>query len=63
VIPEIGRSVTLSFGVTACAESDDRDDLLERADRALYASKQTGRNKVTKLRRSGAELHSTPVPL
>jgi diguanylate cyclase (GGDEF)-like protein/PAS domain S-box-containing protein len=62
VIPEIGRAVTLSFGVTACTKSDDPDDLIGRADRALYTSKQTGRNKVTKLRRSAAEARSAPVP-
>jgi diguanylate cyclase (GGDEF)-like protein/PAS domain S-box-containing protein len=63
VIPEIGQSVTLSFGVTACTKSDDADALLQRADRALYTSKQTGRNQVTKLRRSAAEAHSTPALL
>lgn len=63
VIPEIGRAVTLSFGVTACTKSDNPDDLLERADRALYASKKTGRNKVTKSRHSVAKAHSDPVPL
>jgi diguanylate cyclase (GGDEF)-like protein/PAS domain S-box-containing protein len=62
VIPEIGRAVTLSFGVTACAKSDDTVDLLERADRALYTSKQTGRNKVTKLRRSASKARVAPVP-
>jgi diguanylate cyclase (GGDEF)-like protein/PAS domain S-box-containing protein len=49
VIPEIGRAVTLSFGVTAFAKSDKPDDLLNRVDQALYRSKQTGRNKVTKI--------------
>jgi diguanylate cyclase (GGDEF)-like protein/PAS domain S-box-containing protein len=62
VIPEIGRAVTLSFGVTACTTSDDTVDLLERADQALYTSKQTGRNKVTKLRHSAAEVQPAPVP-
>jgi diguanylate cyclase (GGDEF)-like protein/PAS domain S-box-containing protein len=53
VIPEIGRAVTLSFGVTAFRKSDTKsdtpDDLLKRVDQALYRSKQTGRNKVTKI--------------
>ena len=53
VIPEIGRAVTLSFGVTAFTKSDTKsdtpDDLLSRVDQALYRSKQTGRNKVTKV--------------
>jgi diguanylate cyclase (GGDEF)-like protein/PAS domain S-box-containing protein len=53
VIPEIGRAVTLSFGVTEFTKSDTKsdtaDDLLARVDQALYRSKQTGRNKVTKI--------------
>jgi len=49
VIPEIGRAVTLSFGVTAYTKPDSPDDLLKRVDQALYQSKQTGRNKVTKI--------------
>jgi diguanylate cyclase (GGDEF)-like protein/PAS domain S-box-containing protein len=51
VIPEIGRAVTMSFGVTACtksgAKSDTPDDLLQRVDHALYQSKLSGRNRVT----------------
>jgi diguanylate cyclase (GGDEF)-like protein/PAS domain S-box-containing protein len=46
VIPEIGRSITLSFGLTAFAKSDSRDDLIGRVDRALYTAKETGRNRV-----------------
>jgi diguanylate cyclase (GGDEF)-like protein/PAS domain S-box-containing protein len=49
VIPEIGRAVTLSFGVTAYVKSDSPDGLVQRVDEALYTSKQTGRNKVTKI--------------
>jgi diguanylate cyclase (GGDEF)-like protein/PAS domain S-box-containing protein len=49
VIPEIGRAVTVSFGVTAYTKPDSPDDLLKRVDAALYLSKQTGRNKVTKI--------------
>jgi diguanylate cyclase (GGDEF)-like protein/PAS domain S-box-containing protein len=49
VIPEIGRAVTLSFGVTAFAKPDSPRDLLERVDQALYRSKQDGRDKVTKI--------------
>ena len=58
VIPEIGRPATLSFGVTAYAKPDSPDDLLERVDRALYMSKETGRNKVTKLRSCAVEASS-----
>ena len=53
VIAEIGRPVTLSFGVTAFTKSDSKsdtpDDLVKRVDEALYLSKQNGRNKVTKI--------------
>lgn len=51
-LPEPYR-VTASFGVTATAPSDtdaaeeDIATLLDRADRALYRSKATGRNRVT----------------
>jgi len=49
VLPEIGRPVTLSFGVTAFEKTDSPADLLKRVDHALYQSKQDGRNKVTKI--------------
>ena len=49
VIAEIGRAVTLSFGVTTYAKPDSPADLVKRVDEALYQSKQTGRNKVTKI--------------
>jgi diguanylate cyclase (GGDEF)-like protein/PAS domain S-box-containing protein len=49
VIAEIGRAVTLSFGVTTYAKPDTPSDLVKRVDEALYQSKQTGRNKVTKI--------------
>ena len=47
-IPEIGRPVTLSFGVTAYHKPDTAEELLARIDAALYASKQGGRNKVSR---------------
>jgi diguanylate cyclase (GGDEF)-like protein/PAS domain S-box-containing protein len=40
-------TLTVSIGVTNNLESDERlANLLERADKALYQAKQTGRNKV-----------------
>lgn len=39
--------VTISFGVAALLETDTPEDLIARADMALYRSKQKGRNTVT----------------
>ena len=40
------RALTASFGVTAWQPEDTFDTLLHRADRALYAAKGGGRNRV-----------------
>lgn len=39
--------VTISIGVSSIAASDNWEKIYNRADQALYQSKQTGRNKVT----------------
>jgi len=39
-------SVTASFGLAVASEVDSEDDLVTRADQALYRAKQTGRNRV-----------------
>jgi len=41
--------VTISMGVTQMAQGESANDFFERADRALYASKRSGRNCVTVL--------------
>jgi diguanylate cyclase len=41
------ESITLSFGVARHLPGEAADDLLTRADAALYRSKQEGRNRVT----------------
>lgn len=39
------RPVTISCGVTVAKRGDDIDSMLQRADAALYAAKQGGRNR------------------
>ena len=41
-------SVTMSFGVTTCRGAEDLEAATSRADQALYASKNGGRNRVTR---------------
>lgn len=41
-----GLLVTSSIGVTELIENDDFDTLFNRADKAVYKAKETGRNKV-----------------
>ena len=63
IIPEIGRAVTVSFGVTAYAKPDSPEDLVKRVDQALYRSKQAGRDKVTKIARPRKRTLSKQKPL
>ena len=39
-------NVTASFGVSSTQQGDDRNALVERADKALYLAKSSGRNRV-----------------
>jgi len=45
----LSRSITVSFGITLYQKGDSEDSIFKRADKALYISKTTGRNKVTLL--------------
>ena len=44
---EIQVRVTISVGATMAAPTETGDDLVDRADKLMYASKQGGRNRVT----------------
>jgi len=41
-------TITLSMGICMASEADSPEDLYTKADRALYRSKVTGRNRVTR---------------
>jgi diguanylate cyclase (GGDEF)-like protein len=42
-------SITISIGATELIEKDDRESFIKRGDKALYLSKNTGRNKLSYL--------------
>lgn len=44
---EVIASVTMSLGVTLYRMGEDAREFIDRADRALYASKAGGRDRVT----------------
>jgi len=41
------QTITCSFGIAEMIPGEDPKKLFERADKALYASKEGGRNRVT----------------
>jgi PleD family two-component response regulator len=49
--PEKGKkaSITVSIGATQYAENEELSTFIQRADKAMYLSKQKGRNLVTAL--------------
>ncbi len=46
VVDEIGKSVTVSIGVSAYKENDSIESLIHNVDMALYEAKKNGRNRV-----------------
>jgi len=40
------NSVTASFGLTTCNDSDSSDSIISRADDAMYEAKENGKNRV-----------------
>jgi diguanylate cyclase (GGDEF)-like protein len=50
-LPETDRkiSITISIGATQYAENEELSTFIQRADKAMYISKQKGRNQVTAL--------------
>jgi diguanylate cyclase (GGDEF)-like protein len=54
-------SITASLGVAVLpADAVEVEELLRKADRALYAAKESGRNRVHSFARSAADAHAQP---
>lgn len=51
--------VTISLGVSELEPGESIDEFLRRADEALYASKDAGRNRITVANKSGSEKRLT----
>lgn len=43
----LNENLTASFGLSMLLETDSQDDIISRADTAMYDSKQSGKNKIT----------------
>ncbi len=47
--PDSTANITISIGATELIKNDDRETFVKRGDKALYISKDTGRNKLSYL--------------
>ena len=61
MMPQIGR-ITCSFGVAEYHAGDNEEDLIKRADIALYKAKSNGRNRVEISYRNETISRLSPVP-
>jgi diguanylate cyclase (GGDEF)-like protein len=60
-VPDLDRRLSASFGVaTLPTDAVNGEQLLRAADRALYAAKNAGRNRVEVVRSSGQTRHEAP---
>jgi diguanylate cyclase (GGDEF)-like protein len=59
-----GLCLTFSAGVAACAGEDELDKAIDRADRAMYEAKRSGRDRVHRASRlqPGASVPATAEP-
>ncbi len=46
-LADIGKAITVSAGVGEWQKDESRDDFLERCDKALYAAKDAGRDRIS----------------
>ncbi len=46
-LPDLGKAITISAGVGEWQKGESRHDFLERCDKALYAAKDAGRDRIS----------------
>jgi hypothetical protein len=56
-----GIGVTVSIGISALAKNETYDELLHRADSAMYQAKLLGRNRIVKKECCGTDFIDPPL--